>query len=398
MKGFRMARMLFVLLCLFSVRSGPLYASNAALPVSSNALASAVRDMCSKKIVFLGEDGNHAGAQTISVKVRLVQMLVQECGFRGVVFESQFYDMVDFQYSLDAGTATKAQLSSAIGALWSRYAAFQPFETWLFDQASSGRLLVAGVDPQVGGVGAHYSPEQLPKAFAAVLEGEDRSRCVEAMTRHNGWTYDDAHPFDNAAFQTLEQCLRKIAAAPALHSGPASVRLSAMASSYRAYLESINPSGADEGARDKGMHQNLAWIVSQWPKDRKLVVWTASVHASKRPVNGAALPFGNYVRRAYGDQAYALGFSAIGGTYGTIGGHGAIHDLAPPPSGSLETFAFTPDDDQRNIRFLSSAALRQLGTVPGRAFGYGAFQALRWSDYLDGILVLKTETAATASP
>jgi hypothetical protein len=112
-------------------------------------------------------------------------------------------------------------------------------------------VLVAGVDPQVGGVGARYSPEALPKALAAVLDGDDRSRCQEPLLRHNGWTCDDAHPFNEAAFNTLKACLRDVAAAPARHSGPTSSRLSAMASSYLVYLDGSDPHGADEGARDR---------------------------------------------------------------------------------------------------------------------------------------------------
>ena len=396
-----MARLLFVLLCLCGIGFGPLWAADAPPTVPTQALAPVVREMCSRKIVFLGEDANHAGAQTIAVKAQLVEILVQKCGFRGVVFESQFYDMLDFQHSLDDGTATESQLSSAIGALWSRYAVFQPFQAWLFKEASAGRVWLAGVDPQVGGIGARYSPAELPKAFAAVLDEGDRRRCLEAMTRHNQWTHDDAHPFDHAAFNTLEECLRKVAAAPALQSGPASSRLSAMVSSYRTYLQSIDPHGADEGARDRAMHQNLTWLVSQWPRDTKVVVWTASVHASKTPIDSVshgARSFGTYVYLTMGNQAYALGFSAFGGSYGTIGGRGPIHELAPPPSGSLEAFAFASRANQDNARFLSSTALKQLGNVPGRAFVYSRLQSLPWSDYLDGILVLRTETAAKASP
>jgi erythromycin esterase-like protein len=401
MKGLCVARLAFVFLCLSSVAPAALRAAEAVKPVSDRELAPVVRDMCSKKVVLLGEDGNHAGAQTIAVKARLVEVLVQQCGFRGVVFESQFYDMLDFQHSLDAHTATEAQLSSAIGALWSRYAVFRPFQTWLFDQALAKRVLVAGIDPQVGGVGAPYSPEELPKALAAVLDDDDRSRCKEALLRHNGWMYDDAHPFNDEAFETLEACLRKVSSAPALRLGRAPSRLSAMASSYVGYLDSIEPHGVDEGARDRTMYQNLTWLMSQWPKDTKLVVWTASVHASKASIKGRGsktLPFGTYVHRAVGDEEYALGFSAVGGTYGTIGGHGAIHGLAPPPSGSLEAFAFASHADRHDVRFLSATALMQLGYVQGRAFVYSKFQTLQWSDYLDGVLVLRAESAARASP
>ena len=369
--------------------------------VRDEMLAPAIHEMCAKKIVFLGEDANHAAAQTIAVKAQLVEALVQQCGFRGVVFESQFYDMVDFQHSLDAGTATEAQLSSAIGALWSRYPVFQSFETWLFGQVSTKHLLVAGVDPQVGGIGARYSPSKLPQALASVLDGDDRRLCQEAMTRHNGWTYDDAHPFDDAAFDTLEKCACKVSVTLSARERQAPDSLVAMASSSLAYVDSIHPHGGKQGARDHAMYQNLLWVLSQWPADTRVVVWTASVHASKMPIAGTdhgAPTFGSYVHSAEGDHAYALGFSAVGGRYGSVGGHGAVHELAPPPQGSLEASAFSPGDNHDVAHFLSSNALQQVGVVPGRAFNYGRFQTRRWSDYLDGVVVLRTETAATASP
>jgi len=396
-----MVRRFLTWLCVLGFTSGSALASDLLPAVSDDALAPAVREMCAKKIVFLGEDANHAGAQTIAIKARLVETLVTQCGFKGIVFESQFYDMLDFQHSLEAGTATQSQLASAIGALWSRYAVFQSFETWLFQQVVEKRVLIAGVDPQVGGIGARYSPQQLPTDLAAVLGRSDEERCREAMTRHGSWTYDDAHPFDNAAFDTLQECVREINASLALHAGPDSSRLAAMASSYLAYLSSIDPHGADAGARDKAMYQNLAWQLSRWPRGTRVVVWTASVHASRAPIettgHGSAT-FGTYARQASGEQVYTLGFSALGGAYGSTGGRGASHDLPAPPPGSLEASAFASAGKVDEARFLSARALSQLGSVPGRAFSYGAFQTRTWSDYLDGILVLRYEKAAAASP
>ena len=99
---------------------------------ASAELDRAVHALCSKQVVLLGEDASHASATTIAVKAQLVERLVRECGFRGVVFESQFYDMLDFQQAITAGSARPNQLADGIGALWSRYAAFAPLQRWLF--------------------------------------------------------------------------------------------------------------------------------------------------------------------------------------------------------------------------------------------------------------------------
>ncbi|QWT21629.1 erythromycin esterase family protein [Bacillus sp. NP157] len=375
-------------------------------PVTEKALAATVAALCPRPLVILGEDANHAGAQTLAVKIGLVHALVARCGFRGIVFESQFYDMLDLQRSLDTGAASEAQLASAIGALWSRYAIFQPFEQWLFDEAQAKRLRVGGMDPQVGGVGARYSPAQLPVALASVLPRDERDLCQAAMARHNAWTYDDAHPFDDAAFRTLEQCATHVVDAIARHPAAASPRLAAMAASYRLYLDSANPSGGDPAARDKGMYRNLTWLLAQWPKGTKVIVWTASVHASKAPIPGsrsAAPTFGTYVHDAMGSGSYVLGFSALAGSYGSAGGRGKDHELGAPPVDAIERVAThgggsDAEPGGADFRFLPWAVLERQGMRPGRAFNYASFQELDWKNYIDGLVILDRETAAEAGP
>ena len=364
---------------------------------ASAELDRAVHALCSKQVVLLGEDGSHAGATTIAVKAQLVERLVHECGFRGVVFESQFYDMLDFEQAMVAGSASQQQLADGIGALWSRYAAFVPLERWLFAEARTGRVLVAGMDPQVGGITGHYSHDRLPAVLSSVLDGDRRKECNTLIGRHNRWEYDDAHPFDNGALPALGDCLRDIRE----KLGAAGVRpatpLSAMANSYANYLDFA----ADDphALRDRGMYQNLNWIRTHWPKGTRIVVWCASVHAAKT-LDGAtpgARPLGSYVSKELGDHAAAIGFSALGGSYGHVGGRGTPRTLAVAMPGSLEQQAFVPAGPH-SLRFLDRTRLQSLGQVSARALEYGKPQTLDWSQILDGMIVLREETAATAMP
>ncbi len=362
---------------------------------ASTAIDHAVHMLCSKQVVLLGEDGNHGSAKTIVVKVQLVERLVQQCGFRGVVFESQFYDMLDFEHSIAAGFATRRQLADAIGAVWSRYAAFAPLETWLFDKAKAGRVRVAGMDPQVGGITARYSSEQLPAVLSFVLAGDRRAECERIITRQNQWTYDNAHPFGAQALRRLQGCLQDIRGRLAATAHGAPTDLGAMADSYANYLEFADGSGP--GLRDRAMYQNLVWIRAHWPKGTRIVIWTASVHAAKTLAAGSQSirPLGSYVHEALGERAAAIGFTALGGTYGNVGGHGAPHVIPAAARGTLEARAFA-GAGSGTLRFLDRAQLKAMGSVSARALDYSKPNVLDWSRVLDGMIVLRKETAAVA--
>lgn len=110
-------RMLLLFLCCAWATAG--WASSPPTPPTPDASGDATAELdralhvlCSKQVVLPGEDGSHAGAMTIAVKAHLVEQLVHEGGFRGVVSESQFYDMLDFKQAVAAGSASHQQLES----------------------------------------------------------------------------------------------------------------------------------------------------------------------------------------------------------------------------------------------------------------------------------------------
>lgn len=389
-----MAKVWLLLVCCVLVMPARAVAQEASHADSAE-IERVVQAVCKKEVVLLGEDLHHAGAATLAVKVLLVKRLVRECGFRGVVFESQFYDMLDFEHAAAAGTASRQQLADAIGAIWSRYPAFAPLTAWLYDETKAGRLRVGGMDPQAAGIGAHFSAEQLPARLVSVLYGERRGACESAIQRQNNWNYDDAHPYDAAALEQLRGCLRDIdgrLAATGQHAPP---DLRAMAASYAAYLAFMAQDGSAD-VRDRAMYRNFRWLRAQWPRGTRIVVWTASVHAAKSP-DGAFRPFGSYLHADFGARAAAIGFSALAGSYGNVGGHGAPHRLAPAVEGSLEARAFAPPGAS-SWRFLDQAQLRALGRRASRVLDYGKPATRDWAQVLDGVVVLREETAARATP
>lgn len=380
-----MARMILVLTaCLLALPSWAV--PHRAADSEAAELDPVVQALCHKDVVLLGEDLHHASARTLSVKVQLVERLVRQCGFRGVVFESQFYDLLDFENAIAAGTASRQQLADAIGAVWSRYPRFIPLVAWLYDEAKSGRVRIGGMDPQVGGITERFSFQKLPAVLSSVLVGERRTDCESAIRRQNNEEYDNAHPFGTAALRRLQGCLRDIRKRLRAMGQHAPPELGAMADSYMAYLGFAD--GDPGGKRDRAMYENFTWLRTHWPKATRIVVWCATVHAAKWLPNFR--PFGSYVHAAFGSHAAAIGFSALDGSYGNVGGHGPPHRIADAAPGSMEARAFT-GPGAPDLRFVGWIRLQAMGKVPARAINYAEPSTLDWSRVLDGVVVLREE-------
>lgn len=352
-----------------------------------------VRDVCRRDIVLLGEDANHGGGRTLEIKTEIVKRLAARCGFGAVIFESQFYDLLAHARAVDAGTATAGDLADAIGPLWSRAQEVQPLIAFLHAETMAGRLRVAGMDPQVGGITGHYARRELGGALAAALDGEHGVACRAEIDRHNGWLYDDAQPFDDAAQRRLRACSDAIRAAVASRGIDPASDIAAMAGAYARYLDMAL--GGDGNMRDLGMFEALQWHRARWPKGTKIVVWCATVHAAKR-LDGVApemRPLGAHVHAAYGDRVAAIGFSARSGTFGNPGASGAPNALTPADPHALESVVLGEGD--AGLRYIDRKRLRKLGTIAARPINYRKVHAAPWVEMLDGIMVLREERAAT---
>lgn len=344
----------------------------------------AVRDLCRRDVVLLGEDAGHGGGRTLEVKTEILKRLTARCGFGAVLFESQFYDLLDHARAIDAGTATERELRDAIGPLWSRAEQARPLFAFLHRESLAGRLRVGGIDPQVGGVSGRYARDALGAALASALDPARRAACRETFDRHNGWRYDDAHPLDAAEQARLRACSDAVhAAVPASDDA-----LAAMSAAYARYLDMAMTGDGD--MRDLGMFELLQWHRARWPRGTKLVVWSATVHAAKR-LDGIAppmRPLGAHVHAAFGERAAVVGFTALAGAFGNPGAAGSPNPLPPVDAASLEARTLV---DGAGLRYLDRRALKRLGTIAARPINYRKVHAAPWAEVLDGLIVLREE-------
>lgn len=351
-----------------------------------------VRDVCRKDVVMLGEDANHGGARTFEIKIEIMKRLVSRCGFGGVLFESQLYDLLDVEHAVRDRTATPQQLAGAIGALWSRADTSKPLIDYLYQETTAGQLRIGGIDPQVGGVMGTYSKTRLGNVLAAPLDDARRAVCTLALDTHNGWRYDEAHPFDAAARLQLRACSDDIRTVIASRGVAPDSEIAAMAGAYARYLDMAL--GGDGNLRDLGMYENLLWHRARWPKGTRLIVWCATVHAAKR-LDGLAVdmtPMGAHVHAAFGARAAVIGFTALSGTFGNPGAAGEPNALGASLPHSLEAVAFG-ESGGGDLRYLDRKRLKRLGTIAARPINYRKLHAAPWADVLDGLVVIREERA-----
>jgi erythromycin esterase-like protein len=356
-------------------------ATGPTMPLDHDELDPAVRDLCGKQVVLLGEDGNHGSGATLAIKGELVKRLIDECKFSAVMFESQIYDFIALQRAFDNKTATRAQLADAIGGLWSTTREIDPLVTTLFDRARAGRMTLSGLDPQVGGATQVDTRQHLASRLAAMLVEPRRADCATAIGRLTNWQFDADTPYDDAYRASLRGCVADIQAV----AGDTTTLIEA-----RNLSAALDMSTGDAfNVRDRAMYDNFVWQSARLTRGAKVIVWTATVHATKRAVPGqeGRQPLGYFIDQQLGARAASVGFSAVSGSYGRQGQSPTALDVPSPQS--LESQAFA--DQPSRLRYLDKAQLIRLGVIDGRPINYAKPIRANWAELLDGILVLRQE-------
>jgi erythromycin esterase-like protein len=356
------------------------------------AMDAAVRDLCHRQVAMLGE-ASHGDGATFAFKTRLIRRLVNECGYNAVFFEAGIYDFLELTRRLRAHEpATQAMLSSAVGGLWNRFAEMAPLLQFLFEQAQAGRLHLGGIDDQIGSVGAFFSNDDMQQLLTAGLPPARRDECRALMHRRLYWQYDDTQHHDAPEVARRQACLVDMGAAVVRAGGrERAARAQMIANMQSALAREFMEGDALTRGRDLAMYRNLRWLAARLGPRAKIIIWTHNVHLARDASSGTSFPnggnLGAYMHRAYGTRAFALGFSAYGGSWHSVF---VREDTALPqaPAGSLEALAMA--DVAGDSVYRGAPWLARTGRIPGRPFNY-VYAPADWGRVFDGLVVFRAE-------
>lgn len=371
---------------------------------TSSAINPVLHALCGKQVAMLGESPVHGFGATLEFKAAVVRRLVDGCHYNAFFIESGTYDFIRIDRTLKSGQdVTDDMVTAAIGGIWHNRE-MQSLVPFLTERANVGRLMLGGLDDQLGA--GTWASRGMADDLARDLNGDEKSRCLGILQRRLSWQYSDQAPYSPAEKAKVLGCLDEIedgrsGAEKGREPSSSTYGDKAMTDSLRRFLArdftEDDPTKKYQEVRwyndrDRSMYLNFKWLFSQLPRHSKVIVWTATVHLAKdlSTVKGfeGRVPFGSSVERDFEDRAFALGFSAYSGEYAFV--HQPIRQLDPAPASSLEGQAFAHGDSE--MVYLSRKQLGKYGSLAARPLGIN-FETTDWDRILDGLVIIRKEHA-----
>jgi erythromycin esterase-like protein len=359
-----------------------------------------VHELCGKTVALLGEPPMHGYGRTLQFKVELVRRLIDECHYNAFFIESGIYDFINIQKKLRSGQQlTQTMIAAAIGGLWANREV-EPLIPFLLKEAERGNVVLGGLDDQLGR--ATYAQEGMPLDLVERLQGDAKTQCLSILQKHMLWHYSNDSPYSPKDKALILGCLDKIETnlsktqfsdVPFREYDIAMIESLKrnFARDFRADVQkNVDPSIEDFVARDQSMYLNFQWLMSRLPSHSKVIVWAATTHVAKDlsgvPGQESKVSLGSYIRRAFNDNSFVVGFSAYSGSYGMA--RQPVRQLSVAPDLSLEGQAFAANNS--DTRYFNLNELRKFGDIPARPLG-ADFKTARWDEVLDGLVVFREE-------
>ena len=332
-----------------------------------------------KRIVQLGESAHGIG-EFDRVKARLVKFLHRRLGFDVLAFESSLAEchLADGGVGVDAPVDT---MRHCIFGVWHAEETVPVFEELAAQRKGARPLTLAGFDTQNS---SGNSVEVSKRLLAAAGGDADLASAVEKANAALKYGIDSAQA--QAFVATYEALATKIEARRATPGRgiDEDAWLARAAWSRARFAEQLSfPTAAPEGgaARDRGMADNLDFLLDRAYPGRKVIVWAHNYHVS-RVAEGRIRPMGSWVAQRRGAETYTIALFMGRGV-------GAQNDRTPyeiksPLDNSLEAI-------MANAGWLMSFV--DLGSARPASWRAEEIKARSWGLELDTLVPAKTYDA-----
>lgn len=284
-------------------------------------------------IVGLGEPIHYDGS-AFKAKIRLVKFLHQELGFSVIAFESGFYDCYKAWQEIQAGKLTIDAARKSLYPFWISTETEELFKYIDKQKNTDKPLILAGIDCKFSGT---YSDKSLLPDLRSYLQAID-SRMVQDTAKWRAFSTSLNRAIHISDYFTkpttadtlvLNTTLKGILAELKAQGVPPTPKLpeqlfwqqfcrSSLAEIAKKFSKSA------EQVRDRQMGDNLVFLQRELYRNRKMIVWAASSHLVyngdniERKFFHQNLRLGDYIKQAYGEHYYHIGFTGYRGEIGKL--------------------------------------------------------------------------------
>ena len=296
------------------------------------------------RVVAVGE-ATHGSAEFFLVRHRLLELLAGEMGFTVLALEAGWPDApAADDYVLNGkGEPLKALSDLKYWALDTEemLAVLRWMRSYNEDPSRQKKLRVAGFDPQFtpNSVAAVLAYLQKVDPAAVAPTGELLQPFRDDMADHKYMGLDPA---------VIERTAAGVAALAARFDAERSswtARSSepewTIARQHANIIRQAEASYKNPFARDKGMAENVQWILDREPPGTKIILWAHNTHIAAQPAEVSEM--GSLLRKKYGADYFTIGlmfgsgsFRALDRSEGRVSGGVQACSLGPAPPGSLE--------------------------------------------------------------
>ena len=296
-------------------------------------LAPLRQSLAQTTIVGLGEP-IHFDGSTFKAKVRLIKFLHQELGFSVIAFESGFYDCYKAWQEIQAGKPAIEAARKSLYPFWISTETEELFKYIDKQKNTDKPLILAGIDCKFSG---SYSDQNLLPDLQQYLRATN-SALVQDTARWRAFstslkraihisdyftkpTAADTLVLNNALRAILAE-LKGKAALPATRPQEQLFWQQFCRSSLAEIAKKFSKSA--EQVRDRQMGDNLVFLQRELYSGRKIMVWAASSHLVhdgdniERKFFHQNLRLGDYIKQAYGEHYYHIGFTGYRGNFGKL--------------------------------------------------------------------------------
>ncbi|GAB5519405.1 MAG: erythromycin esterase family protein [Rhodothermales bacterium] len=361
-----------------------------------------------KRVVQLGEN-THGAREYNQVKARLVRYLHQELGYTVLAFESDVYQCHVANETLATAPPRSTLFNCAFG-VWHTEPVLDMFDYLQQTHATDQPMQLAGFDVQPIGPNKAGRPAFLAKAvrplnadYAVEVQALDSTFLAvysEGSRARRQFFRSEAGTEMLAAYDQLVEVLSE-AASSAPELGIA--RQTAYAQAQYIRIQTAPTTRAYVEFRDKGMADNMAYLLDEAYPEEKVIVWGHNFHLRHNnlriPPDSTMFPtetahtMGYWLHERYGDAVYTIGLYAHQGK--ALNNAGEPFPLTPADAG-LE--ARTIDAFGPGAHFIDLAHPNQPGwlrTPISAAFNGTTPLTMTLAEQYDAVLVLDTVTPRT---